>query len=509
MRTRVRDRAGDPARERGRRAPRGSSSRSLLVSGCLVLLLGALGLLAGHRAQDQAVAVHREDRVELQELLGSLVNQYAMVLAADVDAHGGLRATARQPWGTRPGDPGTTQRLQELLEAARAVDAGVVLVDALGRPLGQVARPGAVLPASSDPGWAALRTAAVAGRLPVSDLLGGVTAPQIAVGVPTTLEGGRTGLLIGIFQARAAGLQKYVGDLPQSVARQGWVLDSRGLVLAGPTPDAIGRPLPLPGAAAQVQAPGGIADTRESGTAWVTSSEPAGTTGWASVTTHEREAFQGALERSGREVQAVLVALLLLSGTCLVVLSRKRESALARVALRDDLTGVWNRRGWFELADGELRRAERAGQRRVLLFVDLDGLKQVNDVLGHRDGDRAITAAAQVLSAAARGRDLVGRLGGDEFVLLLGDEDDAEAARGRLLDALAACNRDSGARWELRLSLGAEVWFPDVACSLDELVRRADAQMYRSKRSRPDRGAGVLRLSQPQPQSEPEPVPTG
>ena len=476
---------------------RRGGNRSLLVSGGLVLLLGALGLLAGHRAQAQAVAVHREDRLELQEMLGNLVGQYASVVASDVDAHGGLTATADEPWSTRAGDPVTTERLQRLLRAARSLDAGVVLLDAAGRPLGAATRTGVRLPAQDDPGWGALRAAVAARVLPVSDLLDAEGSAQLAFGVPTTLAGdGAPGLLLGLVHARTAGLQAYVADLTQEAARTGWVVDGAGLVIAGPDTGRIGRPLPLREAGAAARAGRrGLLDVEHAGTPWVVSAASGGSTTWTALTSEQRESFQGDLERSGWAVMGLLAALLLIAGSGLVVLSRKREAALARIALYDDLTGVHNRRGWFELAESELRRAERAGQQRVLLFVDLDGLKQVNDVLGHREGDRAIADVARVLCAASRRSDLVGRLGGDEFVLLLADGADLEAARRRVLDALVAHNAASRSPYELRLSLGAEVWFPDADCSLDELVRRADAQMYAHKRSRPSRGQGVLRPS--------------
>ena len=184
---------------------------------------------------------------------------------------------------------------------------------------------------------------------------------------------------------------------------------------------------------------------------------------------------------------------MLIAGTSLVVLHRKREAALQDVALYDDLTGVLNRRGWTALADYELARARRQGCSRVLLLVDLDGLKTINDRLGHREGDRAITAATSVLRAATRVSDLVGRLGGDEFVVLLGEQGRADVMRERVLNALAAHNLVSEAGFELRLSLGVEVWVPSTETSLAELVQRADAEMYLDKHSKPQRSEGVVR----------------
>ena len=126
--------------------------------------------------------------------------------------------------------------------------------------------------------------------------------------------------------------------------------------------------------------------------------------------------------------------------------------------------------------------------------MDLDGLKQVNDQLGHREGDRALVAAAQVLTSCSRSTDLVGRFGGDEFVLLLSEDAEADQVRARVLATLDAHNARSDSRFELRLSLGAQIWFPDDATTLAEPVRRADEQMYADKQSRPRRAEGVVRV---------------
>lgn len=99
-----------------------------------------------------------------------------------------------------------------------------------------------------------------------------------------------------------------------------------------------------------------------------------------------------------------------------------------------------------------------------------------------------------MLASGARASDIIGRLGGDEFVLLLGEDGQADGARRRLIEAVEAHNRTSQADFELRLSVGAEVWFPDDACTLDDLVTRADAEMYADKSSRPGRHEGMLRL---------------
>ena len=465
---------------------------SLLVSGGLVAVIGGLGLVAGEAAGQQAREVHRADRLALQQTLAGLVDQYVQLSAAEVID--GLRG--EEPWSTTPGDPQTVERLEALVDRSRSLDAGAVLVSPLGQPIASWSAAG-VLPTRDDPGWEPLRAAALSGKgtLPLSGVLDAGPDSLLAMGLPVQLSDGTTGLLIGLWNARAGALQQYVADLEYGDTGHGYILDSVGRVVAGPSVSSVGDPLASEQVGASLSGDtSGILVTREDGEQVVASYARAGATGWTAFTLQDRDEFEGALARSSRLVQYAVVALLLIAGTGLVVLHRKREAAMEVVALHDDLTGLHNRRGWFALAEHELERARRQESARVLMFIDLDGLKQVNDNLGHREGDRAIVDAAAVLTSASRASYIVGRLGGDEFVLLLGEDGEADVARRRLADALQGHNDRSGADFELRLSIGAEVWFPDQACTLDELVRRADAEMYAEKTSRPDRLEGLLRL---------------
>lgn len=460
----------------------------LLVSGGLVALIGGLGLVAGHTAGNQAREVHRDDRMVLQRNLAGLVEQYALVSAGEVNdalADGG-------PWSTEVGDPASVGRLEALVGRTRALDAGAILMSPLGAPLA-VWSAGPGIPVRDDPGWAPLRAAVSSGggQLPLSGVLSAGDENLLAMGLPVPLADGSRGLVIGLWKARTGGLQTYVSRLRYGDTGHGFVVDGDNRVIAGPRVEMVGTELPIPSVRTAIaRSASGIVD----GDGLVNSYAHAGSTGWTAATAQDQDEFEGDLVRSSRRVELAVVALLLIAGASLVIMHRKREAALESVALRDELTGLYNRRGWFVLAEHELERARRAHSARVLLFVDLDGLKQVNDKLGHREGDRAIADAAGVLQAASRSSDIVGRLGGDEFVLLLGDDGQAEGARRRLITALDEHNARSGADFELRLSIGAEVWFPDVACSLDELVRRADEEMYAEKASRPLRGEGVIRL---------------
>jgi two-component system, cell cycle response regulator len=91
---------------------------------------------------------------------------------------------------------------------------------------------------------------------------------------------------------------------------------------------------------------------------------------------------------------------------------------LEKLALFDELTGLYNRRGFLDLGGKQLKTAERLGKSVLLVFADLDGLKEINDQLGHLDGDAALKDIADVLRESFRGSDIIARLGGDEFAIL-------------------------------------------------------------------------------------------
>lgn len=330
---------------------------SLLVSGGLVSLIGVLGLLAGHGAGQHAREVHREDRLALQRTLAGLVEQYVLLSAADVSdtlATGGA-------WSSRAADPATVVRLEELVVRVRSLDAGAILVGPTGTRLAAWSPDGA-LPAADDPGWAPLRTTVLSGGgtvLPVSGMLSTSSGPRLAMGLPVPLSDGSRGLLLGLWDARKSPLQQYVSELEYGRTGHGYVVDRSGQVLAGPTPELIGAPLELAELRDALDPEGsGIVETADRN-ALVTSYARTGSLPWVALTPQDRDEFEGALQRSSRLVQAAVVALLVIAGLALVVMHRKRERALQVVALRDDLTGLYNRRGWFVLAEHELERARR------------------------------------------------------------------------------------------------------------------------------------------------------
>lgn len=165
--------------------------------------------------------------------------------------------------------------------------------------------------------------------------------------------------------------------------------------------------------------------------------------------------------------------------------SRLREQ-LPRLAFLDDLTGLCNRRGFFLLADHQLRMARRSKTSLLLLFVDLDGLKQINDTLGHREGDLALSRAAEILCTTFRASDVVGRLGGDEFAVLTWEDSgqSAEAVVTRLLGGVEKSNATGSCQHVLSISVGVARFDPTRVSSLEELIAQADVALYGQKRSK-------------------------
>jgi diguanylate cyclase (GGDEF)-like protein len=160
------------------------------------------------------------------------------------------------------------------------------------------------------------------------------------------------------------------------------------------------------------------------------------------------------------------------------------QRALLEMAFRDDLTGLHNRRGFVALGTRHLRCASDTGQRMVLFFADLDGLKSINDRFGHGEGDRALMRAAACIKETFRKFDVTARLSGDEFVALIIEAPgrSAEAICRRLRSKLADC---SGAKspYKLSLSVGVAHFDPGKPVTLQELMGQADTALYRHKRS--------------------------
>lgn len=171
---------------------------------------------------------------------------------------------------------------------------------------------------------------------------------------------------------------------------------------------------------------------------------------------------------------------------------KRAEAVLQNLALTDELTGIYNRRGFLAFAAPALDSARRLKRRLALVYADMDGLKTINDTLGHDAGDEAIKDIAHVMRHTFRRRafrppDIVARLGGDEFVALIaldGEQDGGQSALDRLAKNLREYAESGERQYKLALSTGAVPvpYDADADLSLEKLIAEADARMYEHKR---------------------------
>lgn len=163
---------------------------------------------------------------------------------------------------------------------------------------------------------------------------------------------------------------------------------------------------------------------------------------------------------------------------------KRQEEALRALSLVDELTGLYNRRGFLTLAQQQLKLARRSQRELVLLFIDMDDFKEINDTFGHNEGDIALTRAAGILRHTFRDSDIIARLGGDEFVVLATDtgETGSEIIVNRLRRELFERNTRDGYPYRLSFSVGAARFDPEAPPSIEELLATADAMLYEQKK---------------------------
>jgi len=160
---------------------------------------------------------------------------------------------------------------------------------------------------------------------------------------------------------------------------------------------------------------------------------------------------------------------------------KKIEETLRNSSLKDDLTGLFNRRGLLKQAAPYFDFARRQKEKLLLLFIDLDGMKRINDEFGHTEGDNALISTATILNRTFRTSDIIARLGGDEFTVLVTDLNASkEEAITRLNENLKAYNATS--RHKLAFSIGVATLEPERMTCFEELLEQADQAMYEQKR---------------------------
>jgi len=162
------------------------------------------------------------------------------------------------------------------------------------------------------------------------------------------------------------------------------------------------------------------------------------------------------------------------------------EDKLQALSLLDELTGLYNRRGFFTLAEQQMKLSKRTKKGFLLFFIDIDRMKWINDNLGHREGDSALCEVTNIFRDVFRTTDIIARVGGDEFAIIA-----IEAAQGsvdiikaRIKSRIEEQNSIPDRKYDISMSIGAVFYDPENPCSIDELMGKADELMYEDKHNK-------------------------
>jgi diguanylate cyclase (GGDEF)-like protein len=161
------------------------------------------------------------------------------------------------------------------------------------------------------------------------------------------------------------------------------------------------------------------------------------------------------------------------------------RTRLSRLAITDELTGLYNRRGFLLLGSERMKLAQSLNKNLLLFYADLDNLKHINDGFGRPEGDRALLKTAEVFRSTFRISDIIGRFGGDEFTALVVEEigQSAENISRRLQDNLAELAA-SNTQYPLSLSVGLTRYATESPSSLKKLLAQADQALYKQKEAK-------------------------
>jgi diguanylate cyclase (GGDEF)-like protein len=161
-------------------------------------------------------------------------------------------------------------------------------------------------------------------------------------------------------------------------------------------------------------------------------------------------------------------------------------SALRSLSLIDDLTGLYNRRGFIDLGEQHLKLARRTARPVILVFLDVDRLKAINDTWGHHMGDKALVGIAEILRDTFRQSDILARMGGDEFAVMVLETTEGNQLEfiHRLRDKVDQTNERTPEPYQLSVSLGTAMFEGGDGRSLADLLHEADRAMYEEKRKK-------------------------
>jgi diguanylate cyclase (GGDEF)-like protein len=169
-----------------------------------------------------------------------------------------------------------------------------------------------------------------------------------------------------------------------------------------------------------------------------------------------------------------------------LAIRKKQEEKLVTISLTDELTGIYNRRGFFNLAEHQLIIAKRIDQKVFMMYLDIDKLKEINDTFGHDEGDIALIDIANILKESYRESDIIARIGGDEFVVFAIEaaEESSNIITERLHKNLDIHNANNSTIYNLSVSVGITYYDPEHPCSIGDLLNQADKLMYQQKKQK-------------------------
>ncbi len=165
---------------------------------------------------------------------------------------------------------------------------------------------------------------------------------------------------------------------------------------------------------------------------------------------------------------------------------KQMEEKLHALSITDELTGLFNRRGFHTFAEHQLKLSKRLKKGLYMLYADLDNMKYINDTFGHQEGDMVLIETANILKECFRDSDVIARIGGDEFAIIpIGTaEDNVEIIVTRLKEKIAERNATGERKYRLSLSIGTALYDPSAPCSVADLLTKADEAMYEQKRNK-------------------------
>ncbi len=193
----------------------------------------------------------------------------------------------------------------------------------------------------------------------------------------------------------------------------------------------------------------------------------------------KRKSAEENLGKSNEDLSKTVIALEDNIAKC-----KQLEEQLYTLSITDELTGLYNRRGFFALAEHRLKLAKREKEGLLMLYGDVDNFKIANDTLGHKEGDRLLVDIANLLRETYRDTDIIGRLGGDEFVVFpVGrDKNEIQLVTDRLTKSIDLYNAKKDSGYKLSISIGMALYDPENVAKLDGLLAEADKLMYEQKK---------------------------